>query len=60
MAAPKTRTMGDSLRVAADQLYELAERADTPSPRTIDVQILHDAIETVAGNVRATVRGRPF
>lgn len=60
MAAPKPRTMGDRLRDAAEQLYELAERADTPSPRTIDVQMLHDAIECVAGDVRATVRGRAF
>ena len=58
--ARTTPTTGQRLRDAAEQLYELAERADTPSARTIDVQILQDGIERVAGDVRAIVRGRPF
>lgn len=58
MPAPKTLTAGQKLRVAADRLYELADRADTPSPSLVAVQLLHDAIETVASDVRAVVRGR--
>jgi hypothetical protein len=60
MPAPKSFTAGQKLRVAADQLYELAERADTPSPSLIAAQLLHDQIETVAGDVRAVVRGRGY
>lgn len=58
MGAPKPRTAGERLRMAADQLYDLAERADTPQRSLTAVQMLHDAIETVAGDVRAVVRGR--
>ncbi len=58
MPAPTSLTAGQKLRVAADQLYELAERADTPSRSLVAVQMLHDAIETVAIDVRAVVRGR--
>ena len=60
MAAPRTRTLGEQLRHEADVLYELAERADV-DPRGIDHRSrLHHDIETVAGNVRATIRGRGF
>lgn len=60
MAAPTPRTAGESLRNAADRLYALAERFDTPQRSLIDVQRLHDDTETVAGDVRAVVRGRGF
>lgn len=60
MAAPKTLTQGDRLRIAAEQLLDLADRSDTPSPSLIALQTLHDDIETVAGDVRAVVRGRGF
>jgi hypothetical protein len=58
MPAPKSRTAGERLRHAAEQLYVLAERADTPQRGIAAVQQLHDEIETVAGDVRAVVRGR--
>lgn len=58
MGAPTSRTAGARLRQAADQLYDLAERADTEQRSLTAVQRLHDDIETVAGNVRAVVRGR--
>ncbi|WP_267397750.1 MULTISPECIES: hypothetical protein [unclassified Sphingomonas] len=60
MAAPKPRTAGERLRLAGDRLYALADRADTPQRSLIAVQMLHDEIETVAGDVRAVVRGRGF
>lgn len=60
MPAPKPISAGETLRQAADRLYMLAERADTPT-RTLDArQRLHNDIETVAGDVRAVVRGRGF
>ncbi len=59
MAAPKPRTSGERLRHAADTLYHLAERADTPQRSLTAVQLLHDEIEEVAVEVRAVVRGRP-
>lgn len=58
MGAPTPRTAGERLRAAADQLYALSERADTPQRSLTAVQMLHDEIETVAGDVRAVVRGR--
>lgn len=60
MAAPQPRTAGERLRLAADRLYALAERAETPSRSLVAAQLLHDDIETVAGDVRAVVRGRGF
>ena len=60
MGVPKTRTAGEQLRHAADELYALAERADTPQRGISALQCLHHDIETVAGNVRAVVRGRGF
>jgi len=57
MAAPKPRTAGQRLRQAAEQLLDLADRADTPQRIIAAVQQLHDEIETVAGDVRAVVRG---
>ena len=60
MAAPKPRTAGERLRRAAEQLHDLADRADTPQRTLTAVQLLHDEIETVAGEVRAVVRGRAF
>lgn len=60
MAAPKRQTTGARLRAAADELYLLAERAETPARDLVSVQRLHNDIETVAGEVRAVVRGRPF
>jgi len=57
MAAPKHRTPGERLRDAADRLYGVAERADTPQRSLVAVQMLHDEIETIAGDVRAVVRG---
>ena len=58
MAAPKPLTPGDRLRLAAEQLLDLADRTDTPQRSINAVQQLHDDIETVAGNVRAVVRGQ--
>lgn len=60
MAAPKPRTAGQRLRDAAERLYLLAERADTPQRSLTAVQLLHNEIEEVAGDVRAVVRGRAF
>jgi hypothetical protein len=60
MPAPKPLSAGARLRQSADQLYELAERADTQSRSLVAVQLLHEEIETVAGDVRAVVRGRGF
>ena len=60
MAATRIRTAGEQLRHAADELYALAERADTPQRGIASLQGLHHDIETVAGNVRAVVRGRGF
>ena len=60
MPAPKRPSAGERLRVAADQLYALAERADTPPQSLVAVQALQDQIETVAGDVRSVVRGRGF
>jgi hypothetical protein len=57
MAAPKQRTPGERLRDAADRLYAVAERADIPQRSLVGVQMLHDEIETIAGDVRAVVRG---
>lgn len=58
MAAPKPRTLGEQLRHAADRLYALSERADTETRSLAARQQLHDDVETVAGDVRASVRGR--
>lgn len=57
MAAPQPRSGGDALRLAADRLYALAERHDTPQRCIAERQKLHDAIEGVAADVRAVVRG---
>jgi hypothetical protein len=58
MPAPKPRTLGDTLRDARDRFDYLAELADIET-RSISVrQQLHDDIETVVGDVRASVRGR--
>ena len=58
MAAPKARPLGDELRRLGDVLYVLAERAETPVRGIPALQALHDAIETVSADVRASVRGR--
>jgi hypothetical protein len=58
MPAPKPLTAGERLRTAADQLMDLAERADIPPLSLSARQQLHDDIEIVAGDVRAVVRGR--
>ncbi len=58
MAATKPRALADELRVAADRLYVLAERAETPARGITARQQLHDDIEILAGHVRASVRGR--
>jgi len=60
MAAAKQRSMGESLRHEADRLYVLAERADAGPRGLVAVRRLHDDVENVAGEVRATVRGRGF
>jgi hypothetical protein len=60
LPAPKPLTAGERLRSAADQLYMLAERSDTPQGSLVAVQVLQDDIETVAGDIRAVVRGRGF
>ncbi len=60
MAATKPRTSAEKLRNAADQLYMLAERYETPQRDLVALQRLHDDTETVAGDVRAIVRGLSF
>ncbi len=60
MAAPKPLTPGDRLRIAAEQLLDIADRFDTPGHSLVQRQVLHDDTETVAGDVRAVVRGRGF
>lgn len=60
MAAPKPLTSGDRLRIAAEQLLDLADRFDTPRPSLLALQVLHDDTEAVAGDVRAVVRGRGY
>jgi hypothetical protein len=50
--------MAERLRNAADQLYAIADRAETPAWGIAALQDLHDDIETVADYVRASVRGR--
>ena len=60
MAAPKPLTAGDRLRIAAEQLLDLADRFDTQQPSLLALQHLHDDTEAVAGDVRAVVRGRGF
>lgn len=57
MAATQTRTGGDTLRLAADRLYALAERYDTPRGSLAAREQLHDEIEAAAADVRAVVRG---
>jgi hypothetical protein len=57
MPAPQPTT-GSRLRRAAEQLLDLADRADTPRRSIAMTEQLHDEIETVAGDVRASVRGR--
>jgi len=58
MPAPKPLTMGQRLRHAAEQLIDLADLADLDHRSLPATQQLHDGIETVAGDVRAVVRGR--
>lgn len=58
MAAAKSRTAGERLRDAGERLLDLAERWDTPTRSLAVRQRLHDDVETVAGDVRAVVRGR--
>jgi hypothetical protein len=60
MAAPQTRTVAEQLRDAGDQLFLLADLAETPQRAHSAGDRLRDEIETVAGNVRAIVRGRGF
>ncbi len=60
MAAPQTRTVAEQLRDAGDQLFLLADLAETPQRAHSAVDRLRDEIETVAGDVRAIVRGRGF
>ena len=57
MAAAPQPTLGSRLRHAAELLYDLADRADTPRPSIRATEQLHDEIESVAGTVRATIRG---
>lgn len=60
MAAPQPRTVAEQLRDAGDQLFRLADLAETPQRAHSAVDRLRDEIETVAGDVRAIVRGRGF
>ena len=60
MPAPQPCTSGERLRHAAEQLLDLADRFDTPQRSLTGLQRLHDETETVAGDVRAVVRGRAF
>ena len=57
MAAPQP-TLGSRLRHAAEKLYDLADRADTPRSSIAVTEQLHEEIEIIAGDVRASVRGR--
>lgn len=60
MAAPQARSVAEQLRNAGDQLYRLADLEETPQRISSDRSFLRDEIETVAGDVRAIVRGRGF
>lgn len=60
MARTTPPTAGQRLRRAAEQLLDLADRAETPQRSLTAVEMLHNEIETVAGDVRAVVRGRGF
>jgi hypothetical protein len=60
MAAPQPRTVAEQLRDAGDQLFRLADLAETPQRAHSVADRLRDEIETVAGDVRAIVRGRGF
>ncbi len=60
MAAPQPRTVAEQLRDAGDQLFRLADLAETPHRAHSVADRLRDEIETVAGDVRAIVRGRGF
>ncbi|MEG3169229.1 hypothetical protein U1737_13630 [Sphingomonas sp. LB3N6] len=60
MAAPQARSVAEQLRDAGDQLYRLADLAETPQRDHSASDRLRDEIETVAGDVRAVVRGRGF
>ena len=60
MAAPQPRTVAEQLRDAGDQLFRLADLAETPQRAHSVADRLRDVIETVAGDVRAFVRGRGF
>lgn len=57
MAAPQPRTAAEQLRDAGDQLYRLADLAETPQRAHTAAERIRDEIETVAGTVRAIVRG---
>ena len=58
MARTPERSLGERLREVASQLVDLAERADASECDLTRRRRLHDDIETIAGDVRATVRGR--
>jgi len=60
MAASQPRSVAEQLRDAGDQLYRLADLEETPQRNHSDRSFLRDEIETVAGDVRAIVRGRGF
>ena len=60
MAAPQARTAAEQLRDAGDQLYRLADLAETPQRAHSSADRLRDEIENVAGDVRSIVRGRGF
>jgi hypothetical protein len=60
MAASQPRTVAEQLRDAGDQLYRLADLAETPKRVHSIADRLRDEIETVAGDVRSIVRGRGF
>ncbi len=60
MAAPQPGTVAEQLRDAGDQLFRLADLAETPQRAHSVADRLRDEIETVAGDVRAIVRGRGF
>lgn len=60
MAARQPRSVAEELRDAGDQLYRLADLAETPQRAHSANDRLRDEIESVAGDVRSIVRGRGF
>lgn len=61
MAAPQPRTLADQLRAEGDQLYRLADLAETPQrDHGAACERIRDGIEIVANDVRSLARGRGF